>query len=328
MLHRIRLALRAAHGRRWAARKVARWKSVRRSSAYKPRNMHKDRKLRIARAKTETPAELATTTRMGKTAIMGMFDRDSRQVRAKIVPDVKRETLQGAEILDNKSPTRLRDLHRSARPRIRPLREKYIHETVNHVDHYVRGQVHTNCLENFWSLMKRGLHGTYVAVEPFHPLATSDEQQVFRFNNRGTKENPLNDEGSFCAGSIAGFREETDLCRTDWQGGRNGEVLAAGLGRTDFGCGGRGEGRSALREPLAALPGGLRSASASSPLDTFQDVNYSLGETGWLPGVAGGVFMCTGIRHLPLWRDGTFLPLSMQYGAQSGNLSNQKVVDY
>jgi len=48
------------------------------------------------------------------------------------------------------------------------LQQQYIHKTVNHAVEYVRGQVHTNGLESFWSLMKRNLAGTYVAVEPFH----------------------------------------------------------------------------------------------------------------------------------------------------------------
>ena len=48
---------------------------------------------------------------------------------------------------------------------------------------YVDGNVHTNTLENFWSLLKRGLSGTYVSVEPFHLFRYIDEQ-AFRFNNR------------------------------------------------------------------------------------------------------------------------------------------------
>jgi hypothetical protein len=61
---------------------------------------------------------------------------------------------------------------------------------------YVRGQVNTNGLENFWSLLKRNLKGTYVAVEPFH-LERYVDEQVFRFNNRATKDNPLNDSDRF-----------------------------------------------------------------------------------------------------------------------------------
>jgi transposase-like protein len=72
----------------------------------------------------------------------------------------------------------------------------FVHETVNHMTEYVRGQVHTNGLENFWSLLKRGLCGTYVAVEPFHLDRYADEQ-VFRYNNRATKDNQITDEDRF-----------------------------------------------------------------------------------------------------------------------------------
>jgi hypothetical protein len=54
---------------------------------------------------------------------------------------------------------------------------------VNHIDQYVNGQVHTNGLENFWALLKRGLNGTYIAVEPFHLFRYLDEQ-MFRYNHR------------------------------------------------------------------------------------------------------------------------------------------------
>jgi transposase-like protein len=74
--------------------------------------------------------------------------------------------------------------------------QEFIHDTVNHVDEYVRGNVHTQGIENFWSLLKRGLKGTYVAVEPFHLDRYLDEQ-MFRFNNRATKDNPLNDADRF-----------------------------------------------------------------------------------------------------------------------------------
>ena len=73
---------------------------------------------------------------------------------------------------------------------------EFVHETVNHLNEYVRGEVHTHGIENFWSLLKRMLRGTYVAVEPFHLDAYLDEQ-VFRFNNRATKDNPLNDSDRF-----------------------------------------------------------------------------------------------------------------------------------
>lgn len=63
------------------------------------------------------------------------------------------------------------------------LDSEFGHEVVDHAYGYVRGQVHTNGLENFWSLLKRGLHGTYVSVEPFHLFRYLDEQ-MFRYNNR------------------------------------------------------------------------------------------------------------------------------------------------
>jgi hypothetical protein len=72
----------------------------------------------------------------------------------------------------------------------------FVHETVNHMEEHVRGEVHTNGIENFWSLLKRTLGGTYVAVEPFHMDAYLDEQ-MFRFNNRATKDNPLTDADRF-----------------------------------------------------------------------------------------------------------------------------------
>ncbi len=119
---------------------------------------------------------------------MGMLDRDLRQVRAKVIPNVKREVLQ-EEIIEEieKGSTVYTDGYSSYDDL---ARQDYIHETVNHVEEYVRGEVHTQGIENFWSLFKRGLKGTYVAVEPFH-LDRYVTEQIFRYNNRATKDNPL-----------------------------------------------------------------------------------------------------------------------------------------
>jgi hypothetical protein len=75
---------------------------------------------------------------------------------------------------------------------------------VNHMNEYVRGEVHTNGIENFWSLLKRTLKGTYVAVEPYH-LDRYLAEQVFRFNNCGQK---MNDTKRFekAMGNVAGCR--------------------------------------------------------------------------------------------------------------------------
>jgi hypothetical protein len=76
------------------------------------------------------------------------------------------------------------------------LLKGYLHQVINHTQEYVRGQVHTQGIDNFWSLLKRGLTGTYVTVEPFHLDRYLDEQ-VFRYNNRATKDNPLTDSDRF-----------------------------------------------------------------------------------------------------------------------------------
>ena len=159
----------------------------------KPRNMHKSRRLKIARIQSEYAETSNTQGRSGKTAVMGMYDRESRQVRATVVPNVKRETLQN-EILNH--IVHGSTVYTDEAVSYNALREKYIHETVNHTEAYVRGQIHTNCLENFGSLTKRTLRGTYVAVEPFH-LDRYVDEQAFRFNNRHTKDNPLDDTDRF-----------------------------------------------------------------------------------------------------------------------------------
>jgi len=128
-----------------------------------------------------------------KTAVLGILDRESRQVRAKVIPNVKRETLQN-EILANVKYGST--VYTDQAVGYDCLKRKYVHDTVNHAETYVKGHVHTNGLENFWSLMKRNLTGTNIAVEPFHLDRYLDEQ-MFRYNNRATKDNPLNDSNRF-----------------------------------------------------------------------------------------------------------------------------------
>ncbi|MGA2981486.1 MAG: IS1595 family transposase [Terriglobales bacterium] len=153
----------------------------------KLKNMHRDRRARFAAQSGHAGG--AT----GKTIVQGILDRDARQIRAKVIPNVKRETLQN-EVLENvKFGTKV---YTDDAVPYDKLHWRYVHEVVNHAEEYVRGQVHTNGLENFWSLLKRGLKGTYVAVEPFH-LDRYIDEQVFRYNNRATKENPLTDADRF-----------------------------------------------------------------------------------------------------------------------------------
>lgn len=127
---------------------------------------------------------------IGKTIVMGMLDRDLRKVRASVIPNVKRATLQ-EQILNNVAGGATVYTDDATGYRY-SLAEGFAHEVVSHAQEYVRGQVHTQGIENFWSLLKRTLRGTYVAVEPFH-LDRYIDEQVFRFNNRATKDNPLDD---------------------------------------------------------------------------------------------------------------------------------------
>ena len=136
----------------------------------KKRNMHKSRAIRYEQKGGA----------QGKAVVMGILDRDLRKVRAKVVPNVKRDTLQ-AEVLSNvKYGSKVYTDDAVAYDK---LQWRYVHEVVNKTETYVRGRVHVNGMENFWSLLKRGLNGTYVAVEPFHLFRYVDEQ-IFRFNNR------------------------------------------------------------------------------------------------------------------------------------------------
>lgn len=182
MLHRIRLALRHTS---WE--KIGGGGPVEIDETFVgpvPAKMHSAKRAR---------RKLASGGKMG-IPVMGMLDRELRQVRAKVVPNVKREALQN-EILNQieKKSTIYTDGW-SGYDGLKA--QEFIHETVTHVDEYVRGQIHTQGIENFWSLLKRGLRGTYVAVEPFH-LDRYIDEQVFRFNNRATKDNPLNDRDRF-----------------------------------------------------------------------------------------------------------------------------------
>jgi ribosomal protein L37AE/L43A len=150
----------------------------------KPQKMHRERRLKLK------SAEYAGS----KAVVMGLLDRESRQVRAKVIPSVKREVLQ-QEILSRieKGATVYTDGYPGYD---RLLLEGYLHQVINHTKEYVRGQVHTQGIDNFWSLLKRGLTGTYVAVEPFH-LDRYVDEEAFRYNNRATTDNPLNDADRF-----------------------------------------------------------------------------------------------------------------------------------
>ncbi len=131
--------------------------------------MHADKKLRYE----------ARGGASGKVAVQGFLDRELRQVRAKIVPNVKRETLQAEILREVKHGSKVYTDQASVYDD--GMKHHFVHEVVNKMEHYVDGQVHVNGIENFWSLLKRTLKGTYVAVETFH-LERYIDEQIFRFN--------------------------------------------------------------------------------------------------------------------------------------------------
>ena len=135
------------------------------------KNMHKGRKLRLVKQ---------GGMHGGKTVVQGILDRNLRQVRAQVVPNITRETLAECSAKNIKYGS---TVYTDDAVGYDKLSYNFVHDVVNHAERYVNGRVHTNGLENFWSLLKRGLHGTYVAVEPFH-LSRYIDEQVFRFNNR------------------------------------------------------------------------------------------------------------------------------------------------
>lgn len=138
------------------------------------RNMHKARRKKA----------ISGTGGSGKTAVMGILRRKGpkggSKVKAAVIPNVTKDTLHG-HVRSTVAPGS--KLYTDAWVGYRGLTGDYEHEIVDHVTEYVRGQVHTNGIENFWSLMKRTIKGTYVSVEPFH-LGRYVDEQAFRFNER------------------------------------------------------------------------------------------------------------------------------------------------
>jgi transposase-like protein len=151
-------------------------------------NKRQKRKYAIERGNIGNPGGM-----IAKTAVHGILDRELRQVRAKVVPNVTRPVLQEV-ILKNVTP--FAKVYTDEHAGYMGLSKNYLHKVIDHSREYVNGQIHTQGIENFWSLLKRTLRGTYVAVEPFH-LDQYLSEQVFRYNNRATADNPLTDNDRF-----------------------------------------------------------------------------------------------------------------------------------
>src|SRR6266550_4956620 len=181
MLHRIRLAMQDGSIEKFSGRVEADETFI----GGKARNMHADKK-------AKTKALQKGRGYVGKVAVMGLLERNSPErtsrIKLRVVRNTRRaglhkhiktEVVEGSEIFTD------------ALPSYTGLEQEYIHKVIDHAECYAKGHVHTNGLENFWSLLKRGIKGTYVSVEPFHLFRYLDEQ-AFRFNERKD-----NDAGRF-----------------------------------------------------------------------------------------------------------------------------------
>ena len=141
----------------------------------KAKNMHIAKRKRVIKG----------TGGHDKTAVLGLLERPRNAphslVRTHILDNVTQERMQG-EIRKNVEAGA--SIYTDRHWGYYGLSRDYMHDVVDHVTAYVKGRIHTNGLENFWSLVKRAIHGTYVSIEPFHVFRYVDEQ-AFRFNNRG-----------------------------------------------------------------------------------------------------------------------------------------------
>lgn len=140
------------------------------------RNMHKHAR----------EAKVTWGGNSGKAIVFGLLERhgECSKVRAKVVFDRSQEVLESEVIYHvARGSEVMTDKHAG----YAGLRAGYVHQFTDHATEYVRGNVHTNGIENFWSLLKRSIKGTYVAVEPFHLFRYVDEQ-AFRFNERKGKD--------------------------------------------------------------------------------------------------------------------------------------------
>jgi transposase-like protein len=170
VLHRIRLAMQAGTFQKMTGTTEA-------DETYiggKAKNMHKARRERLIQGRGA----------VGKSIVMGLLERHSEskpsRVKAKVVPNAKRGTVQ-AEVRAHVEPGS--EVFTDALRSYNGLDDQYVHDVIDHAESYVRGKVHTNGMENFWSLLKRTIHGTYIHLAPWHLDRYLDEQTM-RFNER------------------------------------------------------------------------------------------------------------------------------------------------
>lgn len=176
MLHRIRLAMQDESIEQMTGRVEADETFI----GGKARNMHKGKRAHIK------PGSV------GKAVVMGLLERNApdrhSRVRLRVVKNVRRHNVQ-EEV--RKEVAKGSEVYTDSLRSYSGLEDHYAHQVIDHAECYAKGHVHTNGMENFWSLLKRGIKGTYVSVEPFHLFRYLDEQ-AFRFNERKD-----NDAGRF-----------------------------------------------------------------------------------------------------------------------------------
>ncbi len=175
MNHRIRLAMQGDDGGTLGLDGAA----VEVDETYiggKARNMHPRKKRALGVRRGGSFA--------GKVAVMGLLQRKTEKgvsrVKTTIVPNVRKHHLHGEVAKHVEDGAKV---YTDALMSYRDLGLYYQHQVIDHAEKYVDGQIHTNGLENYWSLLKRTIGGTYVSVEPFHLFRYLDEQS-FRFNER------------------------------------------------------------------------------------------------------------------------------------------------
>ena len=142
----------------------------------------------------------------GKVAVMGLLERHG-EVRTMVVPNTKRKTLE-AQVKNHVEDGSI--VYSDGLASYDNLAQKYIHSVINHAEKYVDGQIHVNGVENFWSLLKRAIKGTYVSVEPYHLFRYLDEQTFDSIADTETIASAFNCHGE-------NFRQASYLCRTHWQ---------------------------------------------------------------------------------------------------------------
>lgn len=143
----------------------------------KARNMHVNTKERRG---------INGTGMAGKTAVQGLLERHGPDKKhSRVVAEVLPNTPTKRVLIGNVKKYVVADteIHTDSLNSYNDLKNDFNHKVVDHAECYVKDGVHTNGLENFWSLLKRGIRGTYVSVEPFHLFRYLSEQ-VFRFNER------------------------------------------------------------------------------------------------------------------------------------------------